>query len=526
MGTFLVSLLEHYQITLDDLRSRKLPGSFHNLKTPFGDERFEKVVSRLEKAIRDQEKTVIYGDYDVDGLTSTAILKRALSERGLNPGYFIPSRYREGYGICKSRVEDFKEKGYSLIVTVDNGITCSEAIQKAKELGMEVIIIDHHELSQELPDTKYIFHQKLTPFIDYNCSAASLCFFVASKLLKRFDCYLATLSGIAVFSDVMPMTGNNLELAKIALSSLKKHLYPNLISLIGPNHSEITYDDFNFKIIPSLNSVGRIEKDVMATNHACALLMDKDNLPSVLKLSDFVLRTNDERKKIVKAMRVEEKEKFESTHSFCSMVKGPSGLCGLFANRLLREKNKGILIFAEDEKDTNMFTGSIRVPSGYDMVSFLNKNRKYFVTCGGHPQACGVTIRKQDYFQVALLFSTEIEKQALLLPKEKDESIEISFEDLNQENFDILNDFLPFGEGFPSPQFKITVSKTSLVIADSKKATFVFDRAHSRKITFFGVPESIHGNAAGEITFVGEFKKEVFNGKTSYVLLASKSFSS
>lgn len=526
MDTFLVSLLEHYQITLDDLRSRRLPGSFHNLKTPFGDEKFEKVVSRLEKAIQNQEKTVIYGDYDVDGLASTAILKRALSERKLNAGYFVPSRYREGYGICRKRVEEFKEKGYSLIVTVDNGISCFDAIDRARELGMEVVVIDHHELAEGLPDTPYLFHQKLSRFIEYNCSAASLCFFVASKLLKRFDCYLATLAGLAVFSDVMPLVGNNLELAKIALASFKKHLYPNLFSLVGSDGNEITYDDFNFRIIPALNSVGRIESDVMATNRACSLLIENEDPSLIRKVSSFVLSTNEKRKSIVRSMQVEEKDRFESSHSFCSMVKGPSGLCGLFANRLLREKNKGVLIFAQDEKDPCMLTGSIRVPTGYDMIPFLKKNSRFFVTCGGHPQACGVTIRKENYFQVALLFSTEIEKQALLLPEEKDDSIPIVFEDLNKENYEILQGFLPFGEGFMSPRFCITVNKDRLVIADSRKATFVFDRVHGRKITFFGVPDCLEDGKGDEISFVGEFKKEVFNGRTNYVLLASKSFSS
>ncbi|MFA6830637.1 MAG: DHH family phosphoesterase, partial [Bacilli bacterium] len=245
-----------------------------NLNLPYDLPDFVKVVNRIKESISKHEKVVVYGDYDVDGLTSTAIMVKTLLQLGLKSGYFIPSRYHEGYGLCISRVEDFIKKGYQTIITVDNGISAFEAIDYAKSKGLEVIVIDHHEIQEKLPNTDYIFHQNLSGFIDYNCSAASLAFFVCSYLLGGFDYYLATMAGIAVFSDVMPLIGNNLELAKISLFAMKKFRYPNLISL--NTSDEISYDYYSFVLIPSLNSVGRILTDTLATNAACKFLIYPD----------------------------------------------------------------------------------------------------------------------------------------------------------------------------------------------------------------------------------------------------------
>ena len=523
MQTFLFSLLEHYKLSLEDLRERNLPGSFLSLKTPYDDSNFKKVVKRLKDAISKKEKTVIYGDYDVDGLTSTAILKRTLDELGLNPGYFIPSRYKEGYGLVKERVLDFKKKGYSLIITVDNGISAFEAIDEARKLGMEVVIIDHHEIPEKKVNTPYIFHQNISPFISYNCSAASLCFFVSYSLLNRYDEYLATLAGIAVFSDVMPLLGNNLELVKIALSSFKKYNYSNLMALIPAKNEPLCYDDFNFSIIPALNSVGRVEMDVMATNKACKLLIENKNIDEIKRLSSYVLSINEKRKKIVKEIKIDDKVSFESAHSFSSMVNQTSGLCGLFANSLLREKDKSILIFAPDEKNPEYLVGSIRAKEGYDLISFLENNKKYFITCGGHKQACGVTINKKDYYQVVVLFSTEIEKQALNVTDKKDDVISIAFEDLTKDNYESFESFLPFGEGFQKVKFEITVDKSDVKVASSNKVSFVYSSDRSRKITYFGIPKEL--NEVGDsITFVGDFKKEIFNNRVSYVLVSNKSY--
>lgn len=522
MQTFLTSLLEHYHITYEDLRQRSCPGSFVRLRTPMSDPMFQNTIQRIRKAVEQKEKTVIYGDYDVDGLTSTAILKKTFDTLGLPCGYFIPSRYREGYGLVKERVEDFHKKGYRLLITVDNGIVAFDAVDLARSYGMDVIVIDHHEFSDKTVSTPYIFHQKISKFIDYNCSAASLCLFVSYALLGKYDEYLATLAGLAVFSDVMPLVGNNLELAKLCLSLLKKNHYENLLSLLPEGKEELTYEDLNFSIISSLNSIGRVEKDVMATNHACRFLIENSDPVLIPKYRDYILSVNRKKKEAVKNATIDASSLLESSHSLSGIISSLSGLGGLVSNRILREKGKCCCIFAEDEKDVNLLVGSIRALKGYDLLPFLEKNRSLFLAAGGHPRALGLTIRKEDYYKVALLFSTEVEGQALNLEKQdEDEPVSIVLEDLNRANYDIYQMFFPFGEGFSQPTFEISVDQESVIVSDSRKASFVYSSDRSSKITYFGVPEAL-GTNDSYLTFSGEFRKEIFRGKVSYVLLSNK----
>ena len=142
--SFLHQLLEHYRFTLKDLEARKVSGSFVALKRPDGLKDFEDVVSRIKKAVFVKEKVVLYGDYDVDGLAATAILSMALDELGLRHGFFIPSRYVEGYGLSESRVREFHDKGYHFMICLDNGVAQNAACKLAHDLSMEVLVIDHH----------------------------------------------------------------------------------------------------------------------------------------------------------------------------------------------------------------------------------------------------------------------------------------------------------------------------------------------------------------------------------------------
>ncbi len=512
--------MEYYHLNVKDLSARKAPGSFVNLKRPDDLPSFKKTVARLEKAISSGEKTVIYGDYDVDGLTSTAILTLALRKRGLKNGFFIPSRYKEGYGLSIDRVREFHEKGYQLIITLDNGITAFEAVSEARKLGMDVVIIDHHENQTALPDADYIFHQSLSGFIDYNCSAASLSFFVSSALLHVDDPYLATLAGIAVFSDVMPLLENNLELAKIALSFINEKKFENLVYLLG--EGPYSYEDLSFTLIPALNSPGRICKDSLATNNVCRfLLSDKDK--DIEKFGSFIRDTNQKRKDIVKGFAFEEKNTLQSEHGLVIKTDSYPGLSGLFANKIMRQDNKPIAVFAPEEDNPDILSGSLRAPDPYHVDSFLTANSRYFLSCGGHEKAAGLRIKKKDFFQVATLFLTECEKQSLEKTSfQKKDSIAITLDDLNPENYLIYESFFPFGEGFPAPSFSLSVDKKDIVPSRNGNAFFVYSNDRLSKAVYFGSAEEFLSKPCSYLVLEGTFKKEIYNGKITYSLLADK----
>lgn len=513
---FLRSLLEHYSLSIQDLSKRSLPRSFSSLTTPDSLADFKAVISRIEKAIERNERTVIYGDYDVDGLTSTAIMKIALDERGLNPGYFIPSRYVEGYGLNENRVRQFHEKGYHLIIAVDNGVSAFSAIDLAKSFGMEVIVIDHHEIDH-LSDGILVFHHLKSGFLDYNCSAASLCYFVAKSLLNRDDEYLATLAGLAVFSDVMPMRENNLTMVKIMLSALKKHRYMNLVSLLNDPDKIIEYDDIPYTIVPVLNSIGRVMQDSLSTNKACRFLIEKENNALIHKYSLEFKKINEMKKEDVKKAKEISSYHLESKHSYVAVYEMKSGLSGLLSNRIMKEKDKATLIFVSDEKDESQLVGSIRLPKGYDGLPFLTICKKQIKQGGGHHLALGITIEKKDYFQVATLFSTFIEGQGDV--HKKDDSIEITLDDLNKENYDIYQRFFPFGQEFEEPTFSLIIEKENLHLFPSKKAMYASNGMHG-KVLCFSSMDLLESNMYESFTLTGKFSSETFRNETTYVLKA------
>lgn len=516
MSYFLDNLLKHYQMTAEDLERRKAPGSFIRLKRPDGLPAFENVIQRLEKAINSQEKTVIYGDYDVDGLTSTAVLYLGLLVAGLKVGYFIPSRYVEGYGLNKDRITQFAEKGYKLIVTVDNGISCHEQIEYAKSLGLEVIVIDHHACPETLPNTPYIFHQTNSGFLDYNCSAASLAFFVSSRLMKKDEPYLATLAGIAVFSDVMPLVGNNLEMAKLCLQSLNQYRYTNLLSLM---EGDISYDSINFNLIPALNSPGRIAKDSLSTNHACQFLLSQKP-ESVLKYSAFLKELNNKRKELVKNVKFVEGKTFESEHAIVLTCEDYAGLAGLFANRVMREKNKPSLIFAPSENDESLLIGSLRLPEGFSSKKFLSNT--YFVACGGHERAAGLTIKSSDYFKAMMDFVSDCEKQALEKRADEEDLIPLDLEDINKANYKTFEMFQPFGEGFPSPKFAVSFAKEDVTFSKNHNAAFVYPGNKEGKVVYFGPLDDFESPLYSLYTVIGTLRQETFRDNSTVSLLGEK----
>ena len=519
MNSFLNKLLDYYQININDLNSRNAVRSFNDLTLPYNDAKFLSVCNRIKKAKDNNEKVVIYGDYDVDGLTSVSILKLSLDKLKINCGYFIPSRYIEGYGIVIDRIKQFKDKGYNLIITVDNGISKINEIEYAKSLGMEVIVIDHHEITS-LPNTDYIFHQNLSKFINYNCSAASLAFFVASYLLDNFDPYLATLAGIAVFSDVMPLVGNNLIFAKLMLEFINKYKYANLLSLIKDvsSNNKITYHQISFEVISKLNAVGRVLTDSMATIKACQLLLNPYDLNKIETLSKFIEDASNLKKDVLKNYQMISSYTLESDHCQSYVLNCLSGVAGLIANRLMQKNNKPTIVYAISSVNSDQLVGSIRVPDGYDVTSILDKYKHLFIECGGHKKAAGVTIDKKNYFQVMTFIAMEFSLQSSKIVN-NEKYVEVEIEELNDENYNILNMFQPFGEGFAEPKFSLEAYKENVLIVPNK---FIkYSKSSSTAIYFSAdnIPENFDS-----VIFVGKFTKNVFNGKTTYQLNADKVF--
>lgn len=513
MSDFYNLLLRYYQISDEKLKDRNKKVTISDLNRPYNLEKFLLVTSRIKKAIDDKEKIVIYGDYDFDGISSTAIIKRMFDKLSYQVGFFIPSRYKEGYGLKKERVDQFIIKGYNLIITVDNGASCNELISYCKSKNVDVVVIDHHVIQEEVK-TPYLFHQNDSGFLDYNCSAASLAYFISSYILQEDDLYNITLAGLAVFSDIMELKGNNLIFAKLALENINNNTFSNLEAFIYPKKKPYSYDDLSFNIISSINAVGRVCKDSISTINACRYLLNPDIDDKIKNYFKTIVKANDEKKKIVSNFTID--SEINNEYIYCLTTSSFSGLTGLYANKILKKYNKPTAVFAIDEKNNEMLVGSIRVNNSYSLLNYLNNPKKYFISSGGHKKAMGITINKKDYYQFITDFMLLISSQV----KEEEKSITITLDELTLSNYKVYKLFEPFGEGFNKPIFDVIV-KGSDIKKISDKYTCCFSSNNEGKIAYFSsIKEEILKESY--YVFKGELNLEKFNNQEHFTLYASE----
>lgn len=497
-------LLSFYNITEDELKKRERLEPLKALSLPFNLDDFKDVINFIKDKINNKKKIVIYGDYDFDGLSATAILKRYFMSIDYECGFYIPSRYIEGYGLCKKRIDDFKKKDYDVIITVDNGISKNEEIEYASSLGIEICVIDHHLYNEECL-SRHIFHQIKSGFLDYNCSAASLCLFISAFLRNEFDPYDVILAGIAVFSDVMELKGNNLILAKLALHYLNSGHGDNLKILTG-NKKDITYDDISFSIIPALNAVGRIKNDPISNNNACKFLLDENKNEKTVKLASEILTINSSKKDIIKSALI--KENLENKYSSTYVVESLSGLSGLLANKYMKNVKKPVAVFLQDEKNADYYVGSLRAYKNYNFKEFIDEPKKYFVNSGGHLKAMGITIKKGDLLQFCsdfLLSMSKIENK-----DEDEEYIQLDLDELNLRNYEVYRRFEPFSIDFEKPKFKIDVP-FSKIKKISSRFTLAINKTNDGRVVLF----EDFDNRVTDVdyyTFYGELKNNVYNG--------------
>lgn len=479
---------------------------------------FALLINKLTEISKSNDKVLIYGDYDVDGLSSTAIIYLTMKKLNKECGYFIPSRYIDGYGLTMEKVNYFHELNYKTIILVDNGISCYSQIELAKSYGMEIIIIDHHEIINEIPKTDYIFHHHLYKFVDYEVSAASLSLYVSYYLLnKTFDPYLVFLSGISVLSDVMPLVGNNLILLKQAYENFLKYNFLNISSLVDKKN--FSYDSLTYNLISLLNAPGRVETEMISTIKACKFLIEKDDINQVRQLSNYLINVNNKKKKLVSEYQIEKEYSLSSAHSYSFVVKGLTGINGLVCSRLLNKFSKPILVCIQDYKEEDNYVCSIRSPKEYNLLDFINKNKKYMVSFGGHENACGFTIKKSKYFQIATNFSSEMESQFLNIKNnDSDKLIEISLEDLTTENYNIIESFAPFGILHEKPTFKVNINKSLLKI--NEKYTKATNNSIGEVVYFSDISPYLKSDK-NYLSFYGQINKNTFNNKTTIQLIAT-----
>ncbi|MDY0214167.1 MAG: DHH family phosphoesterase [Bacilli bacterium] len=505
MNEFLNKVLKYYNLSLEEYEKLSAPVTLNDLPYAYAFFNFEKFMMRIEEAIKNDEEVVIYGDYDADGIMATSILKKAFLKRGKNVYTMIPSRYKDGYGLNERAVNRLHKRGITLIITVDNGVSAHKAIKHANSLGIDVLVSDHHELSATLPDAYAVLHPDLSSLPAINSCGAYMALVISYGLLTYYDEYLVSLAAIATLADMMPLVDRNRTVVKLGISFLNINK-PFSVSTL--NGSQL-FDEVSLgmRVAPRINALGRLSQ-----NYEANILVEyftTDDVKRMYDISVYVEKVYEERKNLSKASELSEEEL--NNPAIVLLTTELEGILGLIAQSYLLTHNKPALIFTESSEDDTLIKGSARSSSGFNVVEAFATLKDYILASGGHPEAGGLTIKKADFLNFKRDFLAYAALHPLVSKKEK--YIEAHFEDLNPENYKIINNLAPFGFKFPSPTIKIVDGNTYKYTYSRDGKHIISTLENGIKLIGFSLGEEVRNKK--EFAIYGTFSQSEFRNVVS-----------
>lgn len=435
---------------------------------PFLFSDMEKAVERIARAKEKKEKIAIYGDYDADGVTATALLFETLEKLGFeNVIVYIPDRQLEGYGMNMEAVEYLHKEKVDLIITVDCGITSQEEIEKAGKLKIDAIITDHHHVPQMLPGALAVINPNVKGcrYPEKNLAGVGVAFKLAQAIYEKMNPkeaeqlkWLLDLVAIGTVADCVPLLGENRVLAKYGLIVLSKTKRKGLLEMFKVGRISISEDDqpnthkISFQVAPRINAAGRMDH----ASFSFKLMIEKDSA----KARDMALEVenkNQNRQKVTSEITREVRAIAENMFKnkkfiFAENEHWPVGLLGLVAGKISEEFNKPALILQKQEKE---FVGSLRSIPQVNIIETLEKCSELLIKFGGHAQAAGVRVAHGKIEKFYAKFEKLIEDHL----KGKDISpqiaidTEIEADDINWELLGQIKKMEPFGEGNEEPVF-------------------------------------------------------------------------
>ena len=446
---------------------------FHN---PFLFKGMDIAVDRIIKAINNKEKILIYGDYDVDGITSTTVLKKYLMDRGISVDTYIPNRLHEGYGLNKKAIDTIKERNIDLIITVDCGISAIEEVDYAVSLGMDVIVTDHHEVGEKLPnalavidakrkDNTYPFRALAGVGVVFKLIQA-----LSIKLEIKPEEYLKYLDLVCVgtISDIVPLEGENRTIAKLGLMLIKVTRNLGLRELIkSSGYKEIDSNTISFGVAPRINACGRMGHE----EEALKLFLAED-LESATKITKELNEYNTLRQSTEKAIYEEAVQQIEKNHLDAnnSIVLGGKGwhhgVIGIVSSKVTDKYYKpSILLSFED----NIAKGSGRSVPGFDLYEGLAKCEDLLEKYGGHSMAVGLTLKKENLENFKERFEQIAKEKNIkeLVPIIYIDD-ELKLKDINMDLVKSISILEPFGEANKVPLFLIRNLKIDSIRALSE----------------------------------------------------------
>ena len=439
--------------------------SLNDLEDPFLMPDMQKAVTRLNQALGNKERILIYGDYDVDGTTAVSLVYKYLRAYTSNLDYYIPDRYDEGYGISQKGIDYAHDTGVTLIIALDCGIKAIQKIDYAKEKGIDFIICDHHMPDETLPEAVAVLDAKridsIYPYEHLSGCGVGFKFMQAFAISNKFPFSelekLLEFTAVSIASDIVPITGENRVLAYYGLKQINSNPSLGLKSIIdvcGLSGKEITISDIVFKIGPRINASGRMMKG----KEAVELLLSKD-ITTARKMSESINQYNDERRELDKKITDEANEIIHQCGNVKDLnaiiVYNPDwhkGIIGIVASRLTEKYYRPAVVLT---KSSELITGSARSVTGFDIYKAIEGCRDLLENFGGHTYAAGLSLKEENLEAFKEKF-TELASEDIV-PEQITPQMDIdSFLDLKEitpKFLTDLNKMSPFGPNNQKPIF-------------------------------------------------------------------------
>lgn len=474
----------------------------HNFHDPYQIHDMQKAVDRIMKAIDRKQKILVYGDYDVDGITSTFLIYKVLLDMNANVSYDIPNRFVDGYGLSYSKTFDIINEDYNIVITVDNGIKSVEEAKVLQENGVDLIITDHHEPEDELPQAFAILHTALTDYPFKPLAGVGVAFKLAQALIGEEALEYIDIVALGTIADMMPLIEENRAFVNVGLRKLEHSSNEglrNLLSFLDINRPSVA--DVQYKIAPRINACGRMKSAKLAVE-----LLETQNSRSAIRIISEIEDTNNKRKKLTQVLYEEALRIINHTEPSI-IVHSPKmheGVIGIVASRLANEFSKVSVVLKEDEFT---YRGSIRSYNGVDVIYILGEIKELLIRHGGHQNAAGLEFKKEYLAEFKQRFNDLVPSAVRDDITEAEGVIDINTISITQilelEKYDLKDTLFVFPDVMPDNRYLIKGEHTKLIVGPDSEAIFFNNKTLYSKL-----------NKPIGVTLLGRLDINHFRGRT------------
>ena len=512
--------------------------SLDKLHDPFLMKDMDKAVERLHQALTQDEKILIYGDYDVDGTTAVAVMYRFLSSLTSRLDYYIPDRYNEGYGVSAQGIDYAAEQGCSLIITLDCGIKAVEKVAYAKSKGIDVIVCDHHTPGDELPATVAVLNMKRDdcPYPYKDLSGCGVGFKLAQAYTQQYDLPfdnlvpLLQLLAMSIASDIVPITGENRILAHYGIKQINQAPFAGISAVIdvaGIEAKKLTINELVYKLGPRINACGR-----MKSGRAAVELLLTDDATFARQQAEEVNQHNEERRDCDTETTKEALAMLEEDATFAqrrsTVVYAPhwhKGVVGIVASRLTETYYRPTIVLTAGED--GIISGSARSVGGFDIYAAIDSCLDLLTNFGGHKYAAGLSMHIDNLPTFCERFehyvATHIREDQLQPTLLVEAELELA--DITPAFYNVIRYLEPFGPGNPRPLFAtrnlINHRDTRVVGKTGEHLRLdVTDRAYAITGIAFGRAEMAqHIQNGNPVDICYELDENTFNNRTTIQMM-------